>query len=328
MACKELGISIRTLQRWQTPTGVVCDGRRGAHRPKPANQLSEAERRAVVEVCNRGEYASLPPSQIVPALADAGVYLASESSFYRILRANQQQHHRGRSARPSAKRAPRRHCATAPDQVWCWDITWLPGPVKGLFFYLYLILDLYSRKIVAQEVYSAELSEFAASLVHRAVLSEGCAGRPLVLHSDNGSPMKGSSLQEKLYTLGVVGSYSRPRVSNDNAYAEAIFRTCKYRPSYPSCGFASLTEAREWVLQFTRWYNNDHKHSAICFVTPNQRHGGEDHKLLASRDKVYEAARVRHPERWTRTTRNWKPVEEVWLNPETKKSLNISRKAA
>jgi transposase InsO family protein len=140
--------------------------------------------------------------------------------------------------------------ATAPNQVYCWDITWLPGAVKGFYFYLYLILDLYSRKIVGWEVHENESSEHASVLVKHTYLREGIRNQPLVLHSDNGSPMKGASLMETLYRLNVVSSYSRPRVSNDNAYAESLFRTCKYRPDYPVKGFADITEAREWVFQF------------------------------------------------------------------------------
>ena len=124
------------------------------------------------------------------------------------------------------------------------------------------------------------------------------------------------SLLEKLYKLGISSSYSRPRVSNDNAFAESIFRTCKYRPSYPTGGFKDLDAARIWILTFTRWYNDEHKHSAIRYVTPAQRHRGQDTKILAYRKSVYENARKRNPKRWSRNTRNWSPVKEVWLNPE------------
>ena len=187
--------------------------------------------------------------------------------------------------------------------------------MKGAFFYLYLILDLYSRKIVGWEIFEAESAEHAAQLVQRAVLAEGCVDQPLVLHSDNGSPMKGATLLETLYRLGVVSSYSRPRVSNDNPFSEALFRTCKYRPGYPEQGFASLQTARDWVQRFVRWYNHEHRHSAIQFVTPHERHEGLDHAILENRKAVYEEAKTRHPERWSGATRNWDPVTEVRLNP-------------
>jgi Transposase and inactivated derivatives len=196
-----------------------------------------------------------------------------------------------------------------------WDISWLPGPLKGLFFYLYLIVDLYSRKIVGWEIYECESADYAAEVVRRAVLAERCIDQLLVLHADNGSPMKGETLLATLYRLGIATSYSRPRTSNDNPYSEALFRTCKYRPDYPIGGFASLDEARAWMQQFVHRYNHAHCHSGIRFVTPQQRHSGNDGAILAQRQAVYEQARARHPERWSGPIRNWKPITEVWLNP-------------
>jgi transposase InsO family protein len=190
--CHAVGLSVRTWQRWQQAGEVKADGRTVAvHRP--ANRLSETERQRLLEVANRPEFRSLPPSQIVPALADRGEYLASESTFYRVLRAEGQAQHRGR-ARPPAQRAPQSHRATAPNQLWSWDITYLVTPGKGVFFYLYLILDLYSRKIMGLEVFETESAEHASTVVGRAYLREGIAGQPLVLHSDNGAPMKGATL--------------------------------------------------------------------------------------------------------------------------------------
>ncbi len=214
-ACEELGITVRTYQRWIENGEVQDDGRLHAKRAAPANKLTQEEREQVLAVTRQDEYKSLPSSQIVPALADKGTYIASESSFYRILHEEKQQHHRGRSRAPKPKQQTT-HTATGPNQVYCWDITWLPGAVKGFYFYLYLILDIYSRKIVGWEIHGEESSEHAATLVRKTHLREGVGTRPLVLHSDNGSPMKGASLMETLYKLNVVSSYSRPRVSNDN----------------------------------------------------------------------------------------------------------------
>jgi putative transposase len=243
-ACAELGVSVRTYQRWTSQGAVQADRRPCAVRPEPANKLSPEERSQVLEACHRAEFASLPPSQIVPRLADQGAYLASESTFYRVLREADEQHARGRARAPQKPRPPASHCAKGPCEVWSWDITWLPGPARGLFFYLYLIIDLYSRKIVGWEVHERESAEYAAGVVRRAVLAEGCVDKPLVLHADNGSPQKGSALRATLEALGVLPSYSRPRVSDDNAFSEAVFRTCKYRPQYPSGGFESLQAAR------------------------------------------------------------------------------------
>lgn len=296
---------------------MKTDGRPDAVRPPPAQRLSDEERAEVLKVCNEPRFASLPPSQIVPALADEGKYLASESTFYRVLHEAQQQHHRGRAAAPSRKE-PGSHEATGPNQLWCWDITYLPSGIRGLYFYLYLVLDVYSRKIVGWEVYGAESGEHAAGLLRRTVLSESIQTwqQPLVLHSDNGSPMKSATLLATLQWLGVTPSHSRPRVSNDNAYAESVFRTCKYRPEYPSEGFSTIDAARGWVKRFVQWYNHEHKHSGLNFVTPAQRHSCVAEVIMKQRIAVYEAAREKNPQRWSRNIRDWSLPESVWLNPE------------
>jgi transposase InsO family protein len=306
-----LGLSVRTVQRWtRKPDTVREDARPTAPRPPPANRLTEAERATILTCCHCPEFASLPPGQIVPRLADRSEYLGSESSFYRLLRTADEQHRRGRAR-------PRAHCARAPNQVWSWDVTWLAGPVQGLFFYLYFILDLYSRKIVGWEVHEGECASAAAQVIERAVWAQGPGVRqPLVLHAVNGSAFKASTLRVTLERLGVTTSYSRPRVSNDNAYSESLFRTLKYVPAYPTGGFVTLTAARTWVEHFTGWYNTKHRHSAIRFVTPSERHAGADTALLAKRHALYQSAQARHPERWSGQTRNWTPIGSVYLNPE------------
>jgi putative transposase len=324
-ACDELGLSLRTLQRWVSDSEAVrADGRTTARRPPPQNKLSEGERQRILEVANDEEFASLPPSQIVPRLADRGVYVASESSFYRVLRSASQQHHRGRARKPSA-RVVTSHCATASNQLWSWDITWMPAALKGQYYYGYMMLDVFSRKIVGHEVHEAESAELAALLMRRASLAEGLAGRPLVLHSDNGSPMKGATMLATLENLGMVASFSRPRVSHDNPYVESLFRTCKYRPDYPRRPFGSTNEARAWTQQFVRWYNHEHKHSGLKFVTPAQRHDGVAAAVLAQREAVYADARARNPRRWSRSTRNWKLNDEVWLNPERMQPVELKQ---
>lgn len=318
-ACEVAGISIRTLQRWQ-PTGTVpvrADRRPEAIRPEPANKLSEQERQTIPDTCHKGVYASLPPSQIVPMLADQGQYLGSESGFYRILHAENQLHHRGRSKAPTPKRRPTTHTATGPNQVWTWDVTWLPSTVTGRFFYLYMVEDLFSRYGVAWEVHETKDSELASRLMQQAVWREKLVDKAKpVLHSDNGSMMKSLTLRAKLDDLGISQSFSRPRVSNDNAYVESFFHTLKYGPTWPVKGFATLEEARDWVQQFMQWYNHEHRHSKIRFVTPAQRHRGEDTAILAKRKQVYEAARAANPTRWSGETRDWSPITKVMLNPE------------
>jgi transposase InsO family protein len=243
-------------------------------------------------------------------------YIASVSSFYRVLRRHGELAHRGRAKAPRAHPRPTTFHASAPNQVWSWDCTWLPGPVKGLFFYLVMILDVYSRKVVGWEVFTAESAENASLVIQRAVLAEQLIDQPLVLHADNGSPFKGATLLETLQALQITPSYSRPRVSNDNAFSEALFRTCKYVPDYPVQGFESLQSSQRWVQDFVGWYNTEHRHSAIRFVTPDERHRGEDRALLAQRHRLNQAARDRHPERWSGKTRLWDPIEVVSLNPE------------
>ena len=327
VACEEMGICKRTYRRWIDEAGEVkVDRRPEAARPAPANALSEVERAKLVEVACRPEYASLPPSQIVPMLADQGEYLASESTFYRVLRAQDLQHHRGRSAAP-AKSVPKRHQASAPNEVWVWDITWLPGPVLGTYFYLYLMLDLFSRKVVGWEVLEEENADHASRVVSRASLSEGRQLKPLVLHSDNGSPMKGATMLATLQRLGIASSFSRPSVSDDNAQVEAFFRTLKYRPGYPSKGFATLASAQEWVLKFVRWYNTEHRHSALKFVTPIQRHQGADIVVLQTRKALYEQAKQANPKRWSGNTRNWQRPGIMYLNPVREESV-LQQKAA
>lgn len=260
-ACREVGLSLRTLQRWTGPEIVQADGRTTIARPAPCNALSEVERQAIVTLCNSADYAHLPPSQIVPRLADQGRYLASEATFYRVLRMTGQQHHRGRSQRPRRQAAPTTHAAKGPNQVWSWDITYLPSPIRGKYYCLYLIEDIYSRKAVGWEVYDVESGEKAAELLQRSVIGEQCLREPLVLHSDNGAPMKSVTLLSKMYELGIMPSRDRPRVSNDNPYSESLFRTLKYCPQWPQNGFASLDAARAWVRDFMRWYNNEHHRS-------------------------------------------------------------------
>ena len=315
-ACEIAGLSLRTYRRWTVSGAVQGDGRPGAEHPAPSHKLSVSEREAIVAVCQAPRFASLPPSQIVPQLADEGCYLGSESSFYRVLHEAGQQHHRGRADAPR-RREPATHEATGPNQLWCWDVSYLPSGIRGMYYYLYLILDIYSRKVVGWEVEVEESGEHGAALVQRTALREGIARQrqPLVLHADNGSPMKSATLLATLQWLGVQPSHSRPRVSNDNAYAESVFRTCKYRPDYPAEGFKSLGDARAWMLSFVTWYNTVHRHSGLNFVTPVQRHTQVAESVMRQRIEVYEAARARQPRRWSREIRDWSLPDSVWLNP-------------
>jgi len=329
-ACRVLALSARTLQRWRQEGGVKTDGRKaaGAQR-EPANKLCEQERRQILDIANEPEFAAMAPSQIVPTLADRDQYIASESSFYRVLREADQLARRGK-AKPPTRQRPKPLQASAPNQLWSWDITYLATTIKGVFFYLYLIMDVYSRKIVGWEVFDTESAEQAALVFRKTHLREGIGVESLVLHSDNGSPMKGATMLSTLQRLGVMPSFSRPSVSDDNPFSEALFKTLKYHPGFPDKPFDSLQEARQWVAGFQRWYNEVHRHSGLKFVTPAQRHRGEDGAILEKRHALYEAARARNPERWSGPTRNWEPEKIVYLNPgkPMKKEGDLKQKAA
>lgn len=313
-ACEEMGVSSRMLQRWRSQ--VVGEDRRHGPKKEPKNKLSEIERAHLLDVANRPEFRDLSPKQIVPKLADRDEYLASESTFYRVLREADQAAHRERS-QPRRHHKPREHVAHGPAEVWTWDITYLRSALRGAFFYLYLVVDIFSRKIVGWTVETEELMDHSTELIQRICDETGIDPEGLVMHSDNGGPMKGSTMLATLQRLGIVASFSRPRVSDDNPYSEALFRTLKYRPWYPDRPFHSIEEARAWVESFVAWYNSEHLHSAICFVTPDDRHAGRDVEILANRRRVYEQARQRCPERWTGTVRNWDRIESVTLNPES-----------
>ena len=318
-ACHLAGIDLRTLQRWKAGDGLVQgDKRPTSVHPRPAHALTDEEREVILSVANEPRFAEVPPARIVPMLADEGSYVASESSFHRGLRAARQSGHRGRAKAPRKSKPPTTHVATAPNQVWCWDMTYLPTIVAGVWFYLYLILDLYSRKIVGWEIHATDSADHAAHLVRRTALAEAihCEELKPVLHGDNGATVKATTVLAMLHWLGIKPSYSRPRVSDDNAYAEALFRTAKYRPEFPATGFKDLEEARLWGARFTYWYNFEHRHSGIKHVTPAQRHAGEDVEILRARHELYTQARAANPRRWSRSTRDWEPVAAVTLNPE------------
>lgn len=316
-ACTVVGITVRTHQRWTREGDVREDQRPLIDRAAPANALCADETQAILDACHRPDHASLPPDQIVVRLLDEeALYLGSVSTFYRVLRRHGEVAHRGRAKAPRHHVRPTTYHAVAPNRLWSWDCTWLPGPVKGTYYYLVMIIDIFSRKIVSWEVFLGESADNARGVLERAVLAERVVQQPRVPHADNGSAFKAATLLEKLHDMNIEPSFSRPRVSNDNPYSEALFRTCKYVPSYPVNGFAALSAARAWVQAFVRWYNHEHRHSGIRFVTPVERHAGHDTAILNKRHAINEQARSRNPSRWSGKTRNWEPVHTVALNPE------------
>ena len=316
-SCEVMDLAPRTIQRWREQGDGGFDRRFGPKTPPP-NKLSQAERKKVLDVANRPEYRDLSPKQIVPRLADEGAYIASESTFYRILHEEGALHHR-ESSRPRTVARPREHVARGPCEVWSWDITYLRSAVRGAFHYLYVIEDVWSRKIVGWAVHDEESMDLASQLIDATANRLGHDPKGIVLHSDNGGPMKGSTMLATLQRLGIVPSFSRPSVSDDNPFSEALFRTLKYRPEYPRGAFKSLEAARIWVDGFVDWYNTEHLHSAISFVTPEDRHTGHDKAILRKRRQTYAAARKRNPQRWSGRARRWTHVPEVTLNPEKRK---------
>jgi putative transposase len=311
-ACEVIGLPARTVQRWRHSPG------QGDRRPQrvqaPPNRLTDLERQRILNIVNSPEFGQQSPCQIVPQLADKGTWVGSESTIYRLLRSVGQIKHRASSNAPVWKK-PEPLRATAPNQLYSWDITYLPTAVRGRHYYLYMFLDIFSRKAVGWAVYENELSDLAADVVRDVCSREKIQPGQVVLHSDNGNAMKGASMLAMLQELGVARSLSRPAVSNDNPYSESQFKTLKGHPTYPRKPFADLTQAREWVARFVHWYNEVHRHSSIGFVTPSQRHAGLDVNILKHREEVYRAARLRNPTRWSAGTRNWTRVDVVHLNP-------------
>jgi putative transposase len=323
-----VGLSARTIIRWRKQGGGQ-DQRKGPL-TAPANKLSNHERQQILDTANSAQFRDLSAKQIVPKLADQGVYLASESTFYRVLKEHKMLTHR-QASKPAVAHRPKEHVATGACQIWSWDITYLQTSVKGLFFYLYMIMDVWSRKIIAAQVFDKESMDHSSALLARACMLHGVQPEELVLHSDNGGPMKGATMLATLHKLGVIPSFSRPSVSNDNPYSESLFRTMKYRPEYPSKPFDHIEQAQSWVYGFVFWYNTQHLHSAIRYVTPDDRHFGREEHILANRKKVYEKARNQNPNRWAKSIRNWNPVHRVCLNPEKKdepSQMHYLKKAA
>ncbi|WP_028573612.1 IS3 family transposase [Desulfonatronovibrio hydrogenovorans] len=322
-ACAITGLSPRTIQRWRSPEKL--EDRRKESSQTPANKLSEMERQKILKTINSPAYRNLSPHQIVADLADQETYLASEATMYRILREEGQNTHR-QPSKPKRHNRPEELTAAEPNQVWTWDITYLPGPVRGVFFYLYMIIDLYSRKIITWQIHTREGSTLAGGLISEGCYLENITRDQLVLHSDNGAPMKGATMLATLQQLGVMPSFSRPGVSNDNAHSEALYKTLKYRPWYPQKPFKSLSDARTWVEGFVQWYNHEHRHSSLAYVTPNDRHTGRDKEILARRRVVYQRAKMKNPERWSGQIRKWSAPSEVTLNK--KRTSNTEKIAA
>lgn len=310
--CNFLMISVRTIQRWRKAP-LVADQRKGPK--KWEHKFTKSEEQEMLSVANSLEFKDLTPNQFVPMLADRGIYLASERSFYRLLKKKKMNKHRGRG-RAKMSRKPLELHAVRPNEVWSWDITYLKSGIKGHYYFLYLIMDIYSRAIVGWEVHEEQNCDHSSKLIERSCAEQRIKKGDLALHSDNGGPMKGATMLSTLQRLGVIPSFNRPSVSSDNPFSESLFKTLKYVPSYPEKGFESLQITKEWVEKFVRWYNYNHLHSQISFVTPMDRHEGSDEEILNKRREVYTKAKRSNPLRWKKGIRNWEKISIVSLNPE------------
>ena len=310
-SCEEVGVEPRTVQRWRL-LPVLEDGRKGPT-TKPANCLSEIERAKIIAIATSEEFINKSPHQIVPTLADRGEFVGSESTFYRVMKAGEVLAHRGRS-KPRIVARPKALQALKPNEVYSWDITYLLSALRGQYFYLYMFLDIFSRKIVGWRVHGVQSADLSSILLTEICTEQGISKNQLTTHADNGGPMKGATMLVTMQRLGVVPSFSRPSVSDDNPFSESLFKTLKYCPQYPTKPFESLEEATIWVEAFVNWYNNVHLHSGIKFVTPAARHAGQDAAILDKRNIVYKEAQEKNPLRWSKETRNWKRIEVVKLN--------------
>jgi putative transposase len=322
LACKAFNLEERTLQRWQKNTS---DGRHGPL-TAPANKLTNAERALVIKTSVSPNFMNLSPHQIVPKLADTGVFIASESTFYRILKSESLTAHRGKSS-PRIVARPMAYEAVKPNQIYSWDITYLQSSIRGQFYYLYLFLDIFSKKIVGWDIHATQESNLSSILLEDICMKEKINKHQLVIHADNGGPMKGATMLATMQKLSVIPSFSRPSVSNDNPFSESLFKTLKYCPIFPSKPFECIESAKKWMEIFVKWYNTEHLHSGINFVTPVSKHLGLDIELLKNRNEVYEKAKEKNPNRWSGKTRNWDVVRVVKLNPlKEKEKSNINMK--
>jgi putative transposase len=310
-ACEEVGISLRTIQRWRLKPST--GDQRAGPLQQPSHSLTTAETDKILQLLASSEYRNLSPRQIVPMLADQGVYIASESSIYRLMHKHKLLTHRGKAKQKSTYH-PRPLTATEPNQVYTWDITYLPAGVRGRYHYLYMFVDIFSRKITGWQVHNKECDELSSKLLKEICIREGIDRNQLALHSDNGGPMKGATMLVTMQSLGIMTSFSRPSVSNDNPFSEALFRTLKYCPFYPDSRFSTIEEAILWVDKFVTWYNEEHLHSAIKFIAPVDRHTGADGAILAERKALYEISKKNNPMRWTKKSRNWEKPNNVKLN--------------
>lgn len=310
--CAIVGLSENTVRNWRKHDGQE-DRRTTARKGDPPNKITTEECKAIRNVLYSSTYADRSPHKIVPALADEGRYLCSESTMYRILKEDGATKRRTQQRKDDAPRIKPNLIATAPEQIFNWDITYLPSTIRGLYYRALLVLDMYSRRIMGYRIMYQDTLKDCSNYIQHLIETENLSGLE-ALHGDNGATLKGQTLASMLRSYGVLQSHSRPHVSNDNAYIESFFGTLKTDFRYPKEGFQNLEEAEAWMRNFVEWYNNE-PHSGLNYVTPNQRHSGEEEAILVQRLEVFENARKKNPERFPNGVRKIRIPKVVCLIP-------------
>ena len=306
-ACEVLGVPRSSFYRSKQPKSAPQP------RPTPKQALSRAEKRQVRQILNSERFQDCAPRQVYATLLDEGTYVCSWRTMYRVLGEYQEVRERRNQLRHPQYKKPEL-LATAPNQLWSWDITKLKGPVKWTYYYLYTILDVFSRYVPGWLIAEYESSLLAEQLIVESCAKQGIAPGQLTLHSDNGSPMTSRTMAQLLADLGVIKTHSRPHVSDDNPYSEAQFKTMKYRPDFPE-RFGSIQDARVWGRGFFHWYHHEHHHSGLGLLPPVVVHYGQAQAVIERRGKVLQAAYAAHPERFVRGEPKPPPLPtEVWIN--------------
>jgi putative transposase len=306
-ACAALAVNRASFYRWQEPPVPRKE------RPRSTNALSDAENAEVLATLDSERFMEKTPREVYAELLDEDVYLCSVRTMYRVLAKHGQIRER-RHQRRHPKYVKPELVARAPNQVWSWDITKVPGPQRGVYFSLYVILDIFSRYVVGWTIARTESTAAAKSMLSDAFERHNIQPNRLVCHADRGTPMTAKSTALLYSDLGIVASFSRPRVSDDNPYSEAAFKTLKYRPEIPE-RFGSLEDARSTFIELFAWYNDRHYHTGIALLTPRDVHFGDAAKILAARQRTLDGAYQRHPERFTRPPTHPLLPEVSWINP-------------
>lgn len=323
-ACAALAVPRSSLYRARpAPTAPKAPEPEPVSRPAPPRALSPTEQAQVRELLNSERFQDLAPREVYAELLDEERYLCSISTMYRILAEHAEVRERRNQLRHPVYRKPEL-LATGPNQVWSWDITKLRGPSTGVYYYLYVIIDIYSRYVVGWMIAASEAAELAEQLIAETCAKQGVQRAQLTIHADNGGPMTAKTVTILLADLGVAKSHSRPHVSNDNPYSEAQFKTLKYRPDYPD-RFGSLRDARQWARSFFAWYNEHHHHSGLGLLTPTVVHTGRADTVRQQRQAVLQQAYQTHPERFVRgQPQPAKLPEAVWINPPSPDSAELA----